>query len=204
MTPRLSAAERQDQILRAATRVFARSNYRAAGVAEIAREAGVSEPLLYKHFPGKKALFLRILERVGRRILEVWEATVADAPDALAALRRAGEVYVENLRRHADEARLQFQALAEAGDPEVAEVLRANHAAYVGFFEALLARGQREGVIRSDVDAHATAWLLDGTGFTLTLTRVLDLDGDDGARTDQMFRGLLDWLADVDDEKGTP
>lgn len=194
MTPRLSTAERRREIVHAAIEVFASSNYRAAGVAEIARRAGVSEPLIYRHFPGKKALFVDILERVGRRIVEVWADAVADAPDALVALRRAGEVYVENLRSHPDEARLQFQALAEVGDPDIAAVLQANHRAYTEFFEGLIRRGQRERVIRADVDAHAAAWLLDGTGFTFTLTRLLD-DELDPAQVDHIVGGLLDWLA---------
>lgn len=194
MSARLPTAERRHGIVRAATEVFAASNYRAAGIADIARRAGVSEPLIYRHFAGKKALFVDILERIGRRIVEIWAEAVAGAPDALAALRQAGEVYVENLRAHPDEARLQFQALAEAADPEIAAVLRENHRRYVEFFEGLIVRGQAEGVIRPEVDAHAVAWLLDGTGFTFTLTRLLDGDLD-AAQVDHVIKGLLDWLA---------
>ena len=58
---RLPAEERRKQILRSAVRVFARSNYRAAKVADIAAEAGVSEALLYKFFDSKQAIFLELL-----------------------------------------------------------------------------------------------------------------------------------------------
>ena len=197
MPPRLTAPDRRRQILRCATAVFARSNYRAAGVAEIAREAGVSEPLLYKHFASKKAIFIEILGRVGARIVEIWEEAIAGAPDALTALRIAGEVYIENMREHPAEARLQFQALAEASDPEIAAVLQSNHRAYVELFERLLEQGRREGVIRADVDPHAAAWLLNGTGFTFTLMRLLDFDGavSSAARAEPVMTSLLEWLA---------
>ena len=195
MAQRLAATARRRQILRAATAVFARTNYRAAGVAEIAREAGVSEPLIYKHFASKKALFCEILGRIGSRIIEIWDDAIAGAPDALEALRRAGDVYFENARAHPAEARLQFQALAESADPEIAEVLRANHRAYVAFFEDLLKRGQRERVIRADVDPRAAAWLLDGTGFTSTLTRLLDIDDGGDEQVGPVMASLLDWLA---------
>ena len=66
---RLPASERRKQILRGAVRVFARSNYRAAKVAEIAAEAGVSEALLYKLFPSKQAIFLEILQHMSQRIV---------------------------------------------------------------------------------------------------------------------------------------
>lgn len=174
MAGRLSAAERREQILRAATAVFARSTFSAARVSDIAAEAGVSEPLLYRHFAGKEALFCEVLTRVGDRITEIWRQETADAPDAREALRRAGAIYRANLESHPDAAALQFQALAEASNPAIASVLRANHARYVTFFRGLIERGKAEGSIRSDIDADAAAWLLNGIGFSFTLRTMLD------------------------------
>jgi AcrR family transcriptional regulator len=53
----MSAAERKRAILRAAAPVIARSGLHGASVREIALAAGVSEALLYKHFPSKQALY---------------------------------------------------------------------------------------------------------------------------------------------------
>ena len=101
---RLSARERELQILQAATRVFARSNYRLAGTADIALEAGISEPTIYKYFPSKKEFFIRILKRIGERILDIWNQVAAsEEGDTLSALRSMGRVYVENLRAHPNE-----------------------------------------------------------------------------------------------------
>ncbi|MCP3936746.1 MAG: TetR/AcrR family transcriptional regulator [Actinomycetia bacterium] len=190
----MNADERRREILTAATNIFAQSNYRAARVAAIAEAAGVSEALLYKHFPSKKALFCEILQRVGLRIVEIWEKTVADETDALEALRRAGEVYVDNLRNHHAEAALQFQALAETADPDIAAVLRMNHLRYITFFEKLVKRGQHQGVIRADVDPHVAANILNGTGLTFTLVQRLDLDGPDASPA-PMIAAELDWLS---------
>ncbi len=193
---RLAAADRQREILRAATAVFARSGYRGAGVADIAREAGVSEPLLYRHFSSKQAIFCTVLARIGQRILDIWEDAIVGAPDALTALRRAGMVYLANLRSHASEARLQFRALAEADDPAVRAVLAANHRAYLAFFEGLLDRGRAEGVLRAGVDPQSVAWLLNATGFTFTLGQLLDLGDPDGSRERALVDGLLEWIAE--------
>lgn len=180
---RLSAQERERELLHAATKVFARSNYRVAGTADIAREGGVSEPMIYKHFPSKQALFLRILQRIGERIPAIWTpVAAAETGDSLAALRRIRHVYFDSLRTHADELKVQFQALAESDDPAIARQLRENHKAYVRFFARLIQRGQREGVIRADVDPYAAGWLLNGVGFTLTLVRVLGFDQSVGER----------------------
>ena len=193
---RLSAEQRELQILRAATQVFARSNYRVAGTADIAHEAEIAEPTIYKYFPSKKALFLRILNRISDRILEIWQQIAAEEPDAVSVLRRIGSIYLESLRTHSDDLKIQFQALAESDDPEIAHQLRENHKAYVRFFVKLIERGQSEGVIRADADPYAAGWFLNGSGFTLTLVKLLRLDQKVGEqRVEKMINDYLDWLA---------
>src|SRR5207244_7371149 len=63
---RLPAAERRQAFLEAALRVFSEGSYRGTTTAEIAREAGVSEPILYRHFPSKRDLYLACIEESWR------------------------------------------------------------------------------------------------------------------------------------------
>lgn len=60
---RMTADQRKQAILRAAAPVLAQSGLRGASVREIAEAAGVSEALLYKHFPSKQALYDETLAR---------------------------------------------------------------------------------------------------------------------------------------------
>jgi TetR/AcrR family transcriptional regulator len=201
---RLSAKQRELEILHAAAKVFARSNYRVAATADIAVEAGIAEPTIYKYFPSKKELFIRILRRIGERILEIWEElAAADGRDGLSTLRRIGRAYVEGLRAHSDELKIQFQALAESDDPDIARQLRENHKAYVRFFAELIERGQNQGVVRPDVNPYATGWFLNGIGFTLTLVQLLGFDHQmSERRVQETINGYLDWLAG--DGNGAP
>src|SRR3954471_21177066 len=48
---------RRGRLLEAATRIFSRVGYEAASVEDIAFEAGVGKPTVYRYFPGKEALF---------------------------------------------------------------------------------------------------------------------------------------------------
>src|SRR5438876_7631280 len=57
---RMSADERKRAIVVAALPLFARKGFAETTTKELARAAGVSEPLLYKHFPSKEALYLEI------------------------------------------------------------------------------------------------------------------------------------------------
>src|SRR5690348_10499381 len=58
---RMSCEERKDKILGAVRRIFARKGLAGATTRELAKEAGVSEALLYKHYPSKEALYQAML-----------------------------------------------------------------------------------------------------------------------------------------------
>ena len=51
------------QLLRAAQDVFVAQGFHAAAMDDIADRAGVSKPVLYQHFPGKRELYLALLEQ---------------------------------------------------------------------------------------------------------------------------------------------
>jgi TetR/AcrR family fatty acid metabolism transcriptional regulator len=53
---------RREQIVAAATRVFAEKGFGRATTREVAREAGISEGTIYNYFEGKDALLMAILD----------------------------------------------------------------------------------------------------------------------------------------------
>jgi len=57
---KLSAEERRASILRAVRHLFANKGFNGTTTAELAEAAGVSEALLFRHFPTKEALFAAI------------------------------------------------------------------------------------------------------------------------------------------------
>lgn len=63
---RLPAHERRAVILAKARAIFAQSGYEAARTQDIARDSGVSEALMYRHFPSKEALYRAVLRDVIR------------------------------------------------------------------------------------------------------------------------------------------
>jgi AcrR family transcriptional regulator len=58
---RLTGDERRIAIVQAATQVFANNGFHGTTTRELAKAAGVSEALLYKHFPSKESLFSAML-----------------------------------------------------------------------------------------------------------------------------------------------
>lgn len=67
---RLAAADRRESLLAAATQAFAVDGFGGARTQQIARAAGVSEALLFRHFPSKAALY----DAVHARLVELQDA----------------------------------------------------------------------------------------------------------------------------------
>ena len=78
-TSRLPRGARRLQLLRAAQDVFVAQGFHAAAMDDIADRAGVSKPVLYQHFPGKRELYLALLEEqvsgLADRVAEAMAAT---------------------------------------------------------------------------------------------------------------------------------
>jgi AcrR family transcriptional regulator len=67
---RLPVDERRKQLLEAGAELFARYSYDELSMAKIAREVGISKPLLYHYFPSKQAYFSATLEQAAAELAE--------------------------------------------------------------------------------------------------------------------------------------
>src|SRR5919109_5028362 len=63
---RLSSEERRQAIVDAVKGVFAEKGFDGTTTRELANAAGVSEALLYKHFPSKESLYAAMLDACAR------------------------------------------------------------------------------------------------------------------------------------------
>jgi AcrR family transcriptional regulator len=191
---RLPAAERRLELVETAVRVFSEGSYRGTTTAEIARAAGVSEPILYRHFASKRDLYFAALDHVWTKARAAWEEAVADAPDVRAGLEAMGRAHfgVRDCKHQLSE--LWVQALSEATeDPELRKYLRKHMREVHDFFSALIRRGQDEGVFHADRDVDAEAWLFLAGGILGMVGRrvgLLDYDEVDAIRT-----ARLAWLS---------
>src|SRR6201982_932921 len=141
----MAAADRRKHLIETAIRLFTDGSYRGTTTAEIARAAGVSEPILYRHFASKRDLYLAALEDVWARTRETWERALADAPDACARVEPIGKGHVSVRSPKLQLAELWVQALSEASeDPELKRHLR-RHMREVHDFVAGLLRGGQGG-----------------------------------------------------------
>ena len=98
---RMSADDRRELVLAAATRAFSRGGYAGTSTDAVAKEAGVSQPYVVRIFGTKLELFLEVLERACGQVRDAFEAVLAEAPfdpDDEDDWSRLGLTYTELLR----------------------------------------------------------------------------------------------------------
>ena len=79
-TTRLSAADRREQLLEVALKVFAQRGYHSTSMNDIADAAGVTKPVLYQHFDSKRALYTATLEAVGESMIAALTSATSTSP----------------------------------------------------------------------------------------------------------------------------
>jgi TetR/AcrR family transcriptional regulator len=163
---RMRAQDRRAAVLETACRVFSRGTYHGTTTADIARAAGVSEPILYRHFPSKRDLYLACIEETWRRTRLRWEEALAAEPDPAEWVAAMGRAFLEWREQRALISNLWLQSLAEASeDPKIRAHVRADLRRVHAFVADVVRRSQEAGGIARDRDPSAEAWIFLGVGL---------------------------------------
>ena len=190
---RLPAAARRLALIETAIRVFSDGSYRGTTTAEIARAAGVSEPILYRHFASKRDLYLTALDHVWGLARTQWEHVLDSTPNVREAFESMGRDHVTIRDCKFQMAELWVQALSEANeDPELRRQLRRHMREVHDFIAAVIRRGQDEGVLNPARNADAEAWTFLAGGVLGMVGRRIGLLAGDEVQAIRQAR--QDWL----------
>jgi AcrR family transcriptional regulator len=173
MTVRMRAPDRRRQLLDAALPCFARGGYRGTTTSELAEAAGISPPILYRHFAGKLDLFTELLDEAAAQVVATWQARLSGIADP----RRRAATLVDTVSRpwRTADQRLILRALGEAGDDPVIAA-RAQHCLRTihGFIAAELKALQTAGAVRGDVAPSPLARRLLSAAVGVAVTKTAD------------------------------
>jgi AcrR family transcriptional regulator len=171
---RLSAEERRADVLETACQIFAKGSYRGATTAEIARGAGVTEPILYRHFASKRDLYLACLETAWSECRAMWETAISEEPDPALWIAVMGRNYLAARDKRGHIALLWVQAMTEASDdPEIRRFVRRQMRDVHQFVADVIRRAQEARAIFPDRDPEAEAWIFISIGLLGTVSKRL-------------------------------
>jgi AcrR family transcriptional regulator len=175
---RMTADERREAIIDAATIEFGSGGLDGTNVDSIARRVGVTQPYVFRLFGTKKALFLACVDACFTSTREAFETAAAglSGEEALGAMGRAyGELLKDRSRL-----KLQLQSYAACDDPDVRRMVRRRYGELVEFVEgvtggdtervsAFFAKGMMLNVLAAgDLLGAKDGWaarMLDGLGI---------------------------------------
>jgi AcrR family transcriptional regulator len=190
---RLKAPQRREQLIDVATKIFAKWGYNATTTAAIAEAAGVTEPILYRHFKSKQELFVAITREVSARTMRTWHKLIDPISDPTEQLRAIAAEFPEHIRRLADAYHVIHGALSSSHDRKVMAVLKEHYTQIEKFFVGIVEQGQKQGRFRADLDPKVPAWQLIHVGIgyamiTLNLSQFEDFSI--AAAIEFILRGL--------------
>jgi len=146
---------RRARLLEAAARVFTRLGYDSASVEDIAFEAGIGKPTLYRYFPSKEVLFEAVFARTLDELEERLDIALAAGGGFPELLRRLIGEIVPTFRTH-------LAAMRGLSDGEMSKrrLFRQRRARIETRLVAAIEAGQTAGEIRQYDEALAARFLI--------------------------------------------
>lgn len=159
-TKREKLAEREDNIVTAASQIFHDRGMRAAKMSEIASAAGIAEGTLYLYFKNKEALFARVVTRHWEDLTSGAAVAVAAHPEPQAQLEALGRY---TLRRIIEDWKLfELSFVLHYPSDEGARDF-SDRKGYVWIFDGIVQRGIDRGDFRPEVPTRLVRDLFFGT-----------------------------------------
>lgn len=151
---RLPRSARRTQLLGAAREVFVAQGYHAAAMDDIAERAGVSKPVLYQHFPGKRELYLALLGEHTQELLAAVRGALNSTSDNKQRVAATLAAYFEFIDSDTASFRLVFESDLTS-DEEVRRLVDAVSIGCAGMFADVIQ--EDTGLPRDEAELLAVA-----------------------------------------------
>ena len=191
---RLDKIDKRDALLRAAIETFAARGFFNAQVADVARTAGVAAGTVYLYFRGKDDLLISIFEKTMKEAIADGRESIAASNHPLAQLRTIARLHLDRMSRDRDLA-VVFQVELRQSTKFMERFSATHLREYLGIIRDVIARGQRQGAFRQELNPTLAAKLLFGmldemaTNWILS-RRKYSLVADADAIVDLFVRGV--------------
>lgn len=148
---------RQQQIVSAATKLIVKYGSEHLTIRRIAKEVGVSEGAIYRHFKSKRDILSLLVEHLGQLIITDIEKSRTDNIDTLDKIEGRIAEHISAVEKRKG---ISFQIIAEIislGDKGLNKQVYDVINRYIQQIRDILSEGAKAGVIRQDIDLDAVA-----------------------------------------------
>jgi len=161
-----AAQTTRDNILKAATKVFARYGYEGGSVEKISKAAKSFDRMIYYYFGSKEGLFIEVLEETYRRMNDAESKLDLDTAKPVEALQAVIRFVVGYYRKNPEFITLLNTENLHKGK-HISKSMRAREysSPAIEVIRRVLESGQAQGLFRKDVSARDVYLLIAATGY---------------------------------------
>jgi AcrR family transcriptional regulator len=151
---RMRGPERKAQLLAVARRVFGRKGFHGVSMDDVAKEAGVTKPILYDHFSSKEALYLSLLDVDAEALEERIRSALAAPTGNRERITQSFQAYFDFVDEHAEGFRLLMQETVGTEDEYRSKVGQVRERIFKEVSD-LIVRESKGKIDRADADTVA-------------------------------------------------
>jgi AcrR family transcriptional regulator len=162
MQKRKDTLVRQKEIVSAARKIIVKYGSEHVTVRKIAREIGITEGAVYRHFKSKREILLLLVDDIESTLIGDIEKNYPDAAGPIDTLEK---ILLDHMSAVEQKKGVTFQVIAEIislGDKKLNSKVYGVINGYIERIKRILADGIKSGQLRSDVDIDAAARLFFG------------------------------------------
>lgn len=152
---------RQQQIINAAGSLIFKYGSEHLTVKKIAKEVGISEAAIYRHFKSKKSILSFLLRHIEEALLrDISPESAGTGPVTLDTIEKIIRNHFSMISMRKG---ISFQVIAEIislGDRKLNKQASQTIDKYISRLKELLVEGRRDGAVREDIDMEASATML--------------------------------------------
>jgi AcrR family transcriptional regulator len=159
---RMSAGERQDEIIRVAIGLAAKIGVESVTTQNMADEMGLTQGAIFRHFPSKDDIWLAAVNWIRSQLMNALAEAAAKSANPLQSLENMFLAHVSFVARHPAIPRIVFSDYLMRRDIRLKLLIQEIITGYEANISGLLARAKASGLARSDLDEVSAATLFIG------------------------------------------
>lgn len=175
-TNKMSADERRATTVKAVIKLASEKNPSDISTTDIAKEMGVTQGALFRHFPTKDAILQAVMAWVAERLLSRIDTAISNAPTAIAALEAVFLTHTDFAANHPGAPRMIFGELQRPGETLPQKMVQTLLHHYSERLQALLQQGKNEGDINKNIENSIAAGMFIGSIQGLVMQSLLAND----------------------------
>lgn len=153
--------EKRNRIFKSAIMEFAEHGYDGANINTIAENAKVSVGSMYKYFENKESLYLAVVHLGVETLKQVLDGIIASEGDLFTKIEKIIRAIQIHSRENIYLTKLYNEMTTESHSELVWNIVSDMEGVTADLYASLIEEGQREGIIREDIDPKLFAFFLD-------------------------------------------